>query len=99
MGPGAPGSPQSLSCPQRQDGVSLRGPGPRAGQDIWGLEGAPGSHPSPVHLPGQGLAVCPGHVGCQARGREGTAGQQDLMACPPALPFHREAPRRVPPRC
>ena len=63
---------------------------------MQGLEGAPGSHPSPVRLPAQGLAVCPARVGCPARGREGTAGQQDHVACPPALPFHRKAPRRVP---
>ena len=58
------------------------------------LTGPQGSHPSPARLPAQGLAVCPGRVAGAPRGWEGTAGQQDRVACPPALPVHSEGPQK-----
>lgn len=96
MGPGPPD--QTLLCRllavpggRTASPRGARGPGQggRAGSG-----GAPGSHPAPAHLPAQGLAVCPGRVAGAPRGWEGTAGQQDRVACPPALPVHSEAPQK-----
>ena len=58
------------------------------------LTGPQGSQPSPARLPAQGLAVCPGRVTGAPRGWEGLAGQQDRLACPPALPVHSEGPQK-----
>lgn len=96
MGPGPPD--QTLLCrllavpggrTASPRGAREPGQGGRAGSG-----GAPGSHPAPAHLPAQGLAVCPGRVAGAPRGWEGTAGQQDRVACPPALPVHSEAPQK-----